>query len=205
MPTLLLATDLRAREQWVTWAHTTGDRDVRDRVSARNLGGVRVATSPNPLSDLPEWVPGNVPSMPVPQSGRRRSSLLRRVRRWWALRKRERGRAVLLVRLEPNPAIERCKSIAARPRSWEHRGRLLERSYELPGARSTNTEVVWDERSTKLVVGVWAEAPAGRAVTERQPQLAWYRAVWLPHADGARAIAHLHRGRLSVRMPLRAV
>jgi HSP20 family molecular chaperone IbpA len=91
---------------------------------------------------------------------------------------------------------------AARPTAEvEERPDVLLLRLEMPGARLTNTDLVWDEDQRRLSVGVWAgPRPSARRRLVR-PELAWYRSHWLPNHDGRNARATLNGNTLEIRVP----
>jgi hypothetical protein len=129
------------------------------------------------------------------------------LKRWLmplARRSAHRGtRGEVPVRCYSVAALEAWSERAAVPTaSVEARADAVVLSFDIPGARAHNTEVVWDEQDRRLAVGVWVGTrPRADRRSAFPPELGWFRSTWLPYCDGSRAVARVHDGVVEVVVP----
>jgi hypothetical protein len=114
-----------------------------------------------------------------------------------------RRRATVPVRFDSARALEARSYHAAVPAATvDEREDKVVLSLDIPGADTSNTEVVWDAHERRLVVGVWQGHRQSANRRRGWPlDLAWYRAHWLPYCDGRRAEVRFHKGAVEVVVP----
>jgi hypothetical protein len=82
-------------------------------------------------------------------------------------------------------------------------GDLMRLEVRAPGATPSNTEVRWDEASTRLLVGVWCRGKPPPNIPMRfpRPELAWFRSFYLPNCRRQQAEARVTRGTITIELP----
>jgi HSP20 family molecular chaperone IbpA len=87
----------------------------------------------------------------------------------------------------------------------EDRGDVWIIDFDAPGATPANTEVTWVDDEQALLFGVWKgkRRPRDGSRRSRSSELSWFQRLYLPRADGERAVVDMTRGVIRVRVPKR--
>jgi hypothetical protein len=166
-----------------------------------SLGGEWSLRVPSPLIPTSRFSRGArrgaagapAPRPPEKPPGKRPSTLA------WLPWRRPREVAVTLGSAQ---SLQEFSAGAARPQAMvDEAPDAITLTLDAPGARPTNTDVVWDAQQQRLVVGVWASVRPGRRRRIARPELAWYRSHWLPRCDGRAARVVVKNGTIEIVVP----